>query len=185
MHIIESMRRYWLLSICFFVLALMLMACGGAASASSSSGSTSNGNTGSSTTSNSGSTNNNTGTTAVNGYGTANGCPSNAIESAGSKANVVVKVAQMNQTIPVRNGDVIEVQLPFGHRWTGPTTSQGILQIQGPAGYASQSAGACIWRFVAKGTGAAQLVFHSQALCQGGQVCPMYITSMPFEFNVK
>jgi len=100
-------------------------------------------------------------------------------------ASVIVKPTQMNQTISAHNGDIIEIQLPFGHKWTGPTTSQGILQIQGPAGYASKSANACVWRFVVKGTGTAQLVFHSQALCQAGQVCPMYITAMPFDFNVK
>src|SRR6185437_10791520 len=100
-------------------------------------------------------------------------------------ANVIVKPTQINQTISAHNGDIIEVQLPFGHKWTGPTTSQGILQLQSPAGYASKSSNACIWRFQVKGTGMVQLMFHSQALCQSGQACPMYITAMPFDFNVK
>jgi hypothetical protein len=102
-----------------------------------------------------------------------------------SKASIVVTSTQTNQTISAHNGDTIEIQLPFGQRWTGPTTSQGILQLHDPAGYASKSDNACIWRFVAKGTGTVQLMYHSQALCQAGQVCPMYITNVPFNFSVK
>jgi hypothetical protein len=163
----------------------LLVACGSATStSSSSSGSNSSGN--SNQGSSAGSTNGGTSSTTVASYGTANGCPSNAVvTSASGNASVIVKPTQMNQTISAHNGDIIEIQLPFGHKWTGPATSQGILQLQGPAGYASKSANACIWRFVVKGTGTAQLMFHSQALCQVGQVCPMYIIAMPFDFNVK
>jgi hypothetical protein len=179
MHLPEGIRRYWFLSICFLVLTTLLVACGGATSSSSSSSGSSQGNSG-------GSTRSGTSSTLVNVNGTANGCPSTAVVTGeAGKASVIVKSAQINQTISAHNGDVIEIQLPFGHKWTGPITSQGILQIQGPAGYASKSANACVWRFVAKGTGTAQLIFHSQALCQPGQVCPMYITAMPFDFNVK
>lgn len=179
MHLLESKRRYWLLYICSFVFATLLVACGGATGAASSSKSSGQGN-------NNGSTSSSASSTAVSDYGTSNGCPSNAVvTSAPGKASIIVKTTQINQTISVHNGDSIEIQLPFGHKWTGPTTSQGILQIQGPAGYAAQNANACIWRFVARGTGTVQLIFHSQALCQAGQVCPMYITVMPFDFNVK
>jgi hypothetical protein len=179
MHVINSIRRYWFLSICALIFSIWLVACGSTASTSNSSSSASQSNS-------SGSTSSSTSSAIVNGYGTANGCPSNAVVTGGSSnVNVIVKVSQMNQIIPIHNGDIVEVQLPFGHKWTGPTTSQGILQLQGPAGYASKSANACIWRFVVKGTGRAQLMFHSQALCQAGQVCPMYITAIPFEFNIQ
>jgi hypothetical protein len=183
MRITKGIRHYWLLSICSLFLATLLVACGGATSTSSgsnSSGSSSNQGGGS------GSANGGTTSTAVASSGTANGCPSNAVVTTVSgNASIIVKPAQMNQTISAHNGDIIEIQFPFGHKWTGPTTSQGILQLQGPAGYASKSANACIWRFVARGTGTVKLMFHSQALCQAGLACPMYITAIPFDFNVK
>jgi hypothetical protein len=189
MRITKGIRHYWLLSICSLFLAALLVACGSATNATSgsSSSSSSNNSSGSSNQdSSSGSTSSSTSSTTVASSGTANGCPSNAVvTTASGNASIIVKPTQMNQTISAHNGDIIEIQLPFGHKWTGPTTSQGILQLQGPAGYASKSDNACVWRFVAKGTGTAQLIFHSQALCQAGQVCPMYITAMPFDFSVK
>src|SRR5437879_462050 len=152
MHVTKGIRHYWFLSICSLALATLLVACGGATS--SASGSNSSG--GSSQGSSGGSTSRGTSSTTVASSGTANGCPSNAVVTNESgKVSVIVKPTQMNQTISAHNGDIIEIQLPFGHKWTGPTTSQGILQIQGPAGYASKSANACVWRFVAKGTGTA------------------------------
>ena len=174
MRMTKDIRHHCFLYICFFVLTLVLVACGGAAS----SGPAKPGN---------GSTSTPGSSTPGSGNGTANGCPSDAaVASTSGAANVItVNATQINQTIVAHNGDTIEIRLPFGHKWTGPTTSQGILQIQTPAGYASKTGDVCIWRFTAKGTGSAQLVFHSQALCQAGEVCPMYITTMPFNFAVK
>lgn len=186
MRVTKGIRHYWFLSICSFFLATVLVACGGAAGASGGSNGSNSSGSSSNQGGSSGSTSSGTTATVVTSYGTANGCPSNAVvTSTSGNAIVIVKSTQMNQTISAHNGDIIEIQLPFGHKWTGPTTSQGILQLQGPAGYASKSANACIWRFAARGTGTAQLIFHSQALCQAGQVCPMYITALPFDFNVK
>jgi len=182
MRMTKGIRHYWFLSICSLFLVTLLVACGGATNTPNGSNNSGSSNQGSG----SGAANGGTTSTAVASSGTANGCPSNAVVTTVSgNASIIVKLAQMNQTISAHNGDIIEIQLPFGHKWTGPTTSQGILQLQGPAGYASKSANACIWRFVATGTGTVQLMFHSQALCQAGQVCPMYITAIPFDFIVK
>jgi hypothetical protein len=182
MHVIKGLRHYWFLSLCSLVLATLLAACGSAANGSSGSSSSGNAGQGNNGRSTSGSAS----STAVNSNGTANGCPSNIVVTGQpGKVNITVTARQMHQTITAHNGDIIEIQLPFGHKWTGPTTSQGVLQLQGPAGYASKSANVCVWRFVARGTGTARLMFYGQALCQASQICPMYITAIPFDFSVK
>ena len=120
------------------------------------------------------------------GYGTSVGCPSNTVvSSAPTKANVTVQMSNLNVPITAHVGDVIEVRLPFGHKWGGPIASQDGLDLQQPAGYAWKTDNVCIWRFVAKGTGTSQLLFHSQALCKPGEMCPLYITSIPFTVTVK
>ena len=126
------------------------------------------------------------GSTSIAGYGTSNGCPSDIVVSnAPAKANVTVQPSNMNTTITVHSGDIIEVRLPFGHKWSGPYTSQGVLQLQSPSGYAWKADSVCIWRFLATGPGTTQLLFHSQALCKPGQLCPAYITNIPFDIQVK
>jgi hypothetical protein len=82
-------------------------------------------------------------------------------------------------------GDVIEFQFPFGERWSGPTTSQGNLALQQPAGYAIEAAHVCVWHFVAKGAGTTHLDFHSQPLCKPGQFCPQHIVDIPFTVEVS
>ena len=124
--------------------------------------------------------------TAVKGYGSAQGCPSDmVVGTAPSTANVVIKSTQVNSTISAKVGDVIEIRLPFGQRWTGPTTSQGNLELQQPAGYAWKADNVCVWRFTAKSAGTTSLQFHQQALCKPGQLCPMYIAEFPFVITVK
>lgn len=123
--------------------------------------------------------------TTVPGYGTSNGCPSDAVVSTQPGANVVVKFADANSTITAHNGDVVEVDLSFGHVWGGPTTSQGVLELQSPAGYASKVTNMCIWRFTAKATGTTNLSFTGRALCKKGQLCPQYIIAIPFTVVVK
>ncbi len=146
-------------------LALLLAACG-------SSGSTSSGSASSPPT-------------TVKGYGTAYGCPSDAVVTSSQAANVTVLPSQANSTISAHTGDVIEIRLPFGSKWSGPTASQGILELQTPVGYAMKTQSACVWQFVAKGTGTVQLAFQKQALCQPGQLCPQFIMNVPFTIQVQ
>jgi hypothetical protein len=76
------------------------------------------------------------------------------------------------------------VRLPFGQRWNGPIVSQGILQLQAPAGYALKTNNVCVWRFVAQGTGSVTLNFTGRAMCKKGQMCPMFIMAVPFKIDV-
>ncbi len=167
-----------------FFLALMLLvvtitvaACG------TNAGSSSGGSTGSSSGSG---TSSKSHAATVKGYGTAQGCPSDSVvSSAPPAANVVVKQNMTHSPIMAHVGDIIEIQLPFGHKWTGPNASQGNLEIQQPAGYAWKTDNICVWRFIAKAAGTTKLDFHLQALCKKGEMCPMYIAVVPFTITVK
>jgi hypothetical protein len=164
---IARQRSTWLLISLVTALTLVLAACGT--------------NSGSAPTS-TGSTPPPTSTSAVNSHG----CPSNTtVSTTPTPANVVLKPSNSNTTINVHQGDIIEIHLPFGQIWAGPTTSQGVLQLQTPAGYPLESANACIWRFTAQGTGTTQLNFYGRAICKKGEFCPQYVISMPFTINVK
>jgi hypothetical protein len=171
MHMIQIDRRksFWVLLSLATALAFILTACG--------------------TNSSSGSSSTSTGTTpAPVATSTPNlyGCPSNVVvNTAPTPANIVLKTSNSNTTVTAHQGDVIEVQLPFGQLWNGPTTSQGVLQLQTPYGYALQTANSCIWRFTAQGTGTAHLNFYGKALCKNGQVCPQYVVSVPFSIKVN
>jgi len=124
--------------------------------------------------------------TTVQGYGTTHGCPSDAVvTSAPPAANVTVKLTDANAPVTAHVGDVLEIQLPFGLRWTGPTLSGGGLHMQTPAGYASTALGMCIWRFSALGVGTIHLTFFARALCQKGQFCPHYVLAFSFTIVVK
>lgn len=150
-------------------LVFLLSACG----ANTGSGTGSSGGTGAAP-----------GTTPVPKFNST-GCPSSTAVANAPAANVLVKAQQANTTITAHNGDVIEIQLPFGHQWGGPSASQGQLELQTPYGYVSQANSACVWRFVAKGTGTTSLTFTSRALCKPGQLCPQYIMELPFTIDVK
>jgi hypothetical protein len=171
MHSIQTIRRSSLLFSTLLVsvlLTLVLAACG----------------TNSGTTAGTGSSPSPTAT--ASGLNSSNGCPSNVVVSTPPPAaNVTVKVNEANSTVTAQNGDVIQIELPFGHVWSGPVTSQGMLELQPPAGYASTATSMCIWRFTAKGTGTTQLSFTSRALCKNGQMCPQYIIVVPFTITVK
>ncbi len=124
--------------------------------------------------------------TAVGGYGNIHGCPSNAIVSTAPKqANVTIQNTDINSTVSAHVGDTIEVRLPFGQKWSGPSSIPTNLEQQEPAGYASISDNVCIWRFVAQSAGTAQLDFYRQALCLKGEMCPMFIANEPFTIEVK
>jgi hypothetical protein len=159
-------------------LALVLSACG----ASQTGGAGSTGNTPTSAPTSAPTT----APTPVKGYGTSHGCPSDmVVSSAPTTANVVIRPANSTSTVTAHVGDVIEVRLPFGHKWGGPNSSPSNLQIQSPSGYAWTAGSACVWRFTATGTGSTVINFISQPLCKVGQMCPMYILNIAFKVDVK
>jgi hypothetical protein len=164
---IDRRKSLWLIISLATALAFILTACG----------------------TNSGSSSTSTGTTPVpiaTSTPNSHGCPSNEVVGTTSKpANVVLKMSNSNTPVAAHQGDVIEIQLPFGQLWNGPTTSQGVLQLQTPYGYASQAANSCIWRFTAQGTGTTQLIFYGRAICKKGQMCPQYIIDVPFSIHVN
>jgi len=124
--------------------------------------------------------------TAVKGYGSAQGCPSDVVMSnLPPSPNEVIQASQVNSTVTTSVGSTIEVHLPFGHKWQGPVNTTSVLQLQQPAGYALKSQNVCVWRFVAKESGTTKISFTSQAICKAGELCPMYIAVFSFNINVK
>ena len=165
----DRRKSIWLIISLATALTFVLTACG--THSSSGSGSTSTGTTPAPTA-----------TSAVSPHG----CPSNVVVGTTStQANVVLKPSNSKTAVNAQQGEVIEVQLPFGQLWSGPTTSQGVLQLQTPFGYASQTANSCIWRFTAQGAGTSQLSFYGRAMCKKGQLCPQYVVLVPFTIHVK
>jgi hypothetical protein len=117
---------------------------------------------------------------------TTGGCPNSAVVTPAQKVpNVTLHLANSHSTTSAHQGDLIEVQLPFGQMWSGPTTSQGTLELQSPYGYASPTLKMCIWQFVAKGAGTVHLNFSGRPICLPGQLCPQYIQAVPFIVEVK
>lgn len=124
--------------------------------------------------------------TTVAGYGTTQGCPSDSVVSNISKANVVATITgAMGQTVTAHTGDIIELHMPFGKRWSGPQTSLNGLTLETPSGYALKADKSCVWRFDAKDAGTNTLSFTSRPMCQKGQMCPMYIVNVQVTINVK
>ena len=138
-------------------------------------------NSGGSTNTGSGSTTGATPTASASAYG----CPGTVMTTAPAPANIVLKPSNSNSTVTAHVGDVVEIELPFGQAWTGPTTSQGELQLQGPAGSAVTASKVCIWRFTAQSTGTTQVEFYGRAICQKGQMCPAYITRIPYTIVIQ
>jgi len=152
------------------ILAFVLAACG-------SNGGTTTGAPSSSTPT--------TAPTTVN-TAAARGCPAGVVANPPqTPANVIVQFGSGTHVVTAHSGDVIEFLLPFGQRWSGPTTSQGVLQLQTPYGYAATAAKACVWRFVAVNSGTTQLNFSGRAICVKGAMCPMYVLLAHFTVNVK
>ncbi|HKV56967.1 MAG TPA: hypothetical protein VJO32_01750 [Ktedonobacteraceae bacterium] len=120
-------------------------------------------------------------TTTASAYG----CPGTVMTVSPSPAKIVLKQSDSNATITAHVGDIVEVDLPFGQTWTGPTTSQGQLQLQGPAGYALPTSKVCVWRFTAQSAGTTQVNFYGKAMCQKGQMCPQYIMRIPYTIVIK
>jgi hypothetical protein len=114
------------------------------------------------------------------------GCPgSTVMTTPPSPANVVLKPANNSTTISAQVGDVVEVDLPYGQAWSGPSVSQGSLSLQQPAGFALTPSKVCVWRFTAQSAGTAQLEFYGKAICETGHACPQYIVRLPFTISVK
>ncbi len=107
----------------------------------------------------------------VRGFGATFGCPSDAVVSTSPVADVTVSPPQSNTPIHIHTGEVVEVQMPFGVTWRGPTASQGVLELQSPAGYAWKPGNACIWQFVARGTGTVVLLFTGLVICKKPALC--------------
>lgn len=162
--------RTWFAPVAFLTLmVLVLAACG----SNTSTGSTNTG-AGSTTTAT-------TPTIAASAYG----CPGTVMTVSPTPAKIVLKQSDSNSTITAHVGDTVEVDLPFGQTWTGPTTSQGALQLQGPAGYALTPAKVCVWRFTAQSAGTTQVNFYGKAICQKGQMCPLYVMRIPYTIVIK
>ena len=171
MRTLHMLKRRSFLSAVSLVIALtfILVACG--ATPGSGSGSTGSSPLPTATT---GSTN-----------ATSDGCPSNTAVSSKPAPNVTVNLKNMNSTVTAHVADIVEVDLPFGILWGGPTSSQGTLTLQQPAGYAWQANKVCVWRFTAQNTGTTQLTFTGRAICKKGEACPQYIMQVPFTIEVK
>lgn len=172
------MRRRWFLLVvpCTLMLILALAACGTNTTTGSTPGATATATTTLAATA-----------TVTQGQSTAEGCPSaTPVTTAPPAANIVLTNANSGTTINAKKGDIIQVDLAFGHKWQGPlNSSQNLLVVQGPAGYASNAVRACVWRFQAVATGTAHLSFAGRPICKKDQVCPMYILDVPFTIDIK
>jgi hypothetical protein len=114
------------------------------------------------------------------------GCPSDTVVSTPPKhADVIIQKTDINATVSAHVGDIIEIRLPYGQKWSGPRAIPDNLQQQQPAGYALTPDNVCVWRFLAQSGGIAHLDFYMQALCSNGQMCPMFIANIPFTIDIK
>ncbi len=113
------------------------------------------------------------------------GCPSNTTVSASPPADVVADVTHRQDPVEAQVGNVIELRLAFGQRWSGPQNAPAGLELQTPGGYADQADKACVWRFVARQAGTFNLDFEARALCKQGEMCAMYIIDNPVTIAVK
>jgi hypothetical protein len=107
------------------------------------------------------------------------------VAGAPAKADVTVQGNTVKDNVTAHTGDIIEIRLPFGQKWVGPTASIGVLQLQDPSGYAVKSNHVCVWRFQAKGSGSTPLTFTGRAICVAGKMCPLYVESVSFSVDVK
>jgi FlaG/FlaF family flagellin (archaellin) len=123
--------------------------------------------------------------TTVNTGSTTEGCPSNAVVTSKPAPNVTVNLKDMNSTVTAHVADIVEVDLPFGQMWSGPTSSQSILTQQQPSGFAWSAGKVCVWRFTTQNTGTEQLTFSGRPICKKGEACPQYIMQVPFTIVVK
>ncbi len=187
MRLVDTLQKHTLFSFIFLTIALTLVLAGcGATTGTGSGGIASTASTPTQTTQGAIPPIVTQGSKA--GYGTTHGCPSNTVvTTAPSQANIIVtsKSVSSDKTIIAHTGDVIEIRLAFGISWSGPTSSQGPLELQKPSGYASMTDQSCIWRFVSTSTGTAALAFTSRPLCDAHMMCPLYIRLVPITIKVQ
>ena len=174
MHNYHIIRRQWFVLVVplAIIVAILFSGCGAS---------------GSGTSTGSGSSSNPTpAPTTVKGYGTTYGCPSDAVVNPpAGQPNVTIQLTDSNTTMNAHVGDVIEVHLPFGHMWSGPTAVPGNLQMQTPSGYALKTAKVCVWRFTATTSGTAHLQYAGKPICKPGELCPQYVLAANFAIDVK
>lgn len=165
MRSIQTARRsaFFLCGILAIVVAFVLAACG--------------------TTT--GSTAGNPASSSPTPLSSATGCPNSASGNTTPPANIVLNQSNGSSTVTAHVGDVVEIDLPFGQKWTGPMVSQGQLQLQTPAGFTLATSKTCVWRFTAQSLGTTQLNFYGQAICQPGQACPMYVMRLSYTVVVS
>jgi hypothetical protein len=162
-------KSFWFVSSLLLTLTLLLSACGNAG--------TSTGSSASSPTPQ---------PTVSQTQATADGCPTKTTVGSLPPANVTLKSAQANATVSANPGDIIELDMAFGHNWQNPmVVPAGLLNIQSTAGSVSTTAKACIWRFTATGAGTVQINFTGRPICGMGQLCPAYIINIPFTVKIK
>ena len=168
-------QKRWKFFVCFLITAaFILTACGTNSTTTASNPATGTASTPSPTPT----------IQTVRGYGTAYGCPSDAVVSATpAVANIIVRPGQAHTTFSIQQGNVVEVQMPFGIAWRGPAVSGGGLQLQSPAGYAWKASNACIWRYVAKNAGTVKLTFSGMVLCKQNLHCAL--AEVLDEFTIK
>lgn len=176
-------RPYKMLAVLCVLLTFVLAACGASGSGSSSNGSQSGQTPTASSTPTAASTPAGTPTTIASS-GTPEGCPSRVVvNTTPAPAQVVVTTRTAQAT--AHPGDIVELRLPFGQKWSNPRMTQSNLTMQQPGGYASQTDKACVWRFVAKSAGTEQLSFTQQPICRAGMACPMHIAIITFTITVQ
>lgn len=124
-------------------------------------------------------------TTSTQGLGTDNGCPSNVVVGGAPAANVILHSKDAANPTTAHIGNIIEFQLPFGQKWSGPLKSQDNLALQSPFGYASSTNHSCVWRFIAKNAGTTQVSFYGQMLCKPGSICAQYVFTTTFTVTVQ
>jgi len=162
-------QRRFLLIVTVFLLTVAITACGSNASK---------------TNANSSPASRSATPTMIGTPGEGTGCPSHVIVTTPPPPPSLLLTPSASKPLYVAHiGDTIEVDLPFGEAWTGPIHPAGALLMQTPAGYAWGKT--CIWRFLARSTGNAQLTFIGHALCKKAAPCLLSVNEADFTIVVK
>ena len=83
-------------------------------------------------------------------------------------------------------GQSVEVVLPVTLQWHFvPTSAQGVLQLQQPAGYLDVARQSCVWRFVAQAKGESTLAFTHTSHCVPNTKCSDVAVALPLTVTVS